>query len=45
MREVTLPHNLVEIGGYAFCECTALSEITLPPKVTKIGGYAFSARP
>ena len=41
---MTLPPNLIEIGGHAFFRRTSLSEVTLPPNLTEIGGHAFRGR-
>lgn len=34
-------YEVVEVGAFAFCECTGLTEVTIPSTVTKIGGLAF----
>jgi hypothetical protein len=41
LREVIIPHSVVNIGSSAFRDCRALSEITIPGSVTRIGDSAF----
>ena len=41
VKEVSIPDELIEIGGYAFFECTSLENIEIPDKVTSIKYEAF----
>lgn len=41
LRGVELPRNLVDIGRYAFAECTALTEVTIPGSVMAIRSSVF----
>ena len=41
LRGVEFPSNLVDIGRYAFAECTALTEVTIPGSVTAIRSSVF----
>ena len=42
LRKVTLPKNLLTIGGETFNNCSALAEITIPESVIRIGSNAFN---
>lgn len=39
---VTIPESVINIGSYAFYNCSCLTEITIPVNVTSIGDYAFA---
>ena len=39
--EYTIPDNVTEIGGWAFCGCSNLASVTIPYGVKKIGTAAF----
>jgi hypothetical protein len=43
IKGIILPESVIEIGGYAFFQCSYLTSITIPAGVTSIGNYAFSA--
>ena len=43
LTSITLPSNLISIGGHAFEFCGNLKSITLPSSLTSISGSAFSA--
>lgn len=38
---VSLPSGLINIGDYAFDECTTITALTIPATVTSIGDHAF----
>lgn len=41
LRDVKLPESVVEIGGKAFEQCTALDSIHIPASIKTIGANAF----
>ena len=41
LTSITIPDNVISIGGQAFHNCTLLTSITIPDSVTSIGGSAF----
>lgn len=41
LTSVTLPEGLLEIGDYAFAQCSKLQCITIPAGVTRIGSHVF----
>ena len=38
---INIPDGVVEIGDYAFSECTSLRNVKLPGSLIRIGGYTF----
>ena len=45
LQKVYLPHNLKNIGAFAFNYCYRLTSIIIPSSVTYIGEYAFRDTP
>ena len=41
INEYKIPEGVIEIGSYAFYECSSLSSISIPESVTSIGDRAF----
>ncbi|MGN0814903.1 MAG: leucine-rich repeat protein [Candidatus Coproplasma sp.] len=41
-KNSVVPSDVIEIGSYAFSDCTGLIQITIPEGVTTIGNSAFS---
>lgn len=41
LTKITIPSDITEIKGYAFCGCSSLKSVTIHKNVTSIGRYAF----
>ena len=42
VKAVEFHENVLEIGAYAFYECTEITEIVLPKKLTELSDYMFN---
>ena len=43
LQKVYLPHNLKNIGAFAFYDCRSLTSVTIPSSVTEIGSGTFNS--
>ena len=45
ITELTIPDGVIDIGEYAFSDCSALENVMIPASVKRIGRYAFGNCP
>lgn len=43
VRNVTISSGIIQIGSYAFCNCSQLISIDIPESINYIGYYAFAS--
>ena len=41
MKQLLIPHNVLEIGEESFADCKLLTEVNIPQNIKKVGRCAF----